>query len=159
MKKILLLCLLALPCGHLLLASHLRCGYIIAERSNCTSRTVKIKIVVFTNTASDVKFGEDGILYFGDGTSIVVPRVENTPRPDLGANIGMASYTVNHLYGSLDSYLISYVEPNRNGGVLNMEDSFWTTFYTETRINLAIGTCSSPVFLSPPVFFFSASRV
>jgi len=153
MKKILLLCLLALPCGHLLLASHLRCGYIIAERSNCTSRTVKIKIVVFTNTASDVKFGEDGILYFGDGTSIVVPRVENTPRPDLGANIGMASYTVNHLYGSLDSYLISYVEPNRNGGVLNMEDSFWTTFYTETRINLAIGTCSSPVFLSPPVFF------
>jgi hypothetical protein len=133
-------------------ASHLRAGEITVERRNCTSREVWITITVYTNTGSDVKFGEDGILYFGDGTSIVVPRVENTPQPQLGPNIGIASYTVRHLYGSLDSYLISYVEPNRNGGVLNMNESFYTTFYLETRFSLAVLGCNkSPQLKIPPI--------
>ena len=132
-------------------ASHLRCGYISAVRSGCGNRTVLITVTVFTNTASEVKFGEDGVLDFGDGKSMVIPRVENISRPDLGPNIGMAIYTINHTYGSVGSFLISYVEPNRNGGVLNMQDSFFTTFYTETKIDLT--TCiSSPVFLAPPIF-------
>lgn len=133
-------------------ASHLRAGEITVERRNCNSREVWITITVYTNTASDVKFGEDGILYFGDGTSIVVPRVENIPQPQLGPNIGIASYTVRHTYGSLDSYLISYVEPNRNGGVLNMSDSYWTTFYLETRFSLAVLGCNySPKLKIPPI--------
>lgn len=133
-------------------ASHLRAGEITVERRNCTSRELWITITVYTNTASDVKFGEDGILYFGDGTSMVVPRVENTPQPQLGPNIGIASYTVRHLYGSNDSYLISYVEPNRNGGVLNMDDSFYTTFYLETRFSLSVLGCNySPKLKIPPI--------
>ena len=133
-------------------ASHLRAGEITVERRNCTSREVWITITVYTNTASDVKFGEDGILYFGDGTKIVVPRVENVLQPQLGPNIGIATYTVRHTYGSLDSYLISYVEPNRNGGVLNMTDSFWTTFYLETRFSLAVLGCNySPKLKIPPI--------
>jgi len=133
-------------------ASHLRAGEITVERRNCTSREVWITITVYTNTGSDVKFGEDGILYFGDGTSIVLPRVENIPQPQLGPDIGVASYTTRHLYGSLDSYLISYVEPNRNGGVLNMNDSFWTTFYLETRFSLAVLGCNkSPQLKIPPI--------
>lgn len=131
-------------------ASHLRCGYITAYRENCNSREYTITITVFTNTSSEVKFGEDGFLDFGDGTTIVVPRVENTPRPDLGSNIGMATYTINHTYGGVGSYLVSYIEPNRNGGVLNMSDSFYTTFYTETFINFAL--CSTPTFVAPPLF-------
>lgn len=133
-------------------ASHLRAGEITVERRNCNSREVWITITVYTNTASDVKFGEDGTLYFGDGTYITVPRVENTPQPQLGPNIGIASYTVRHTYGSLDSYLISYIEPNRNGGVLNMSDSFWTTFYLETRFSLAVMGCNySPKLKIPPI--------
>lgn len=133
-------------------ASHLRAGEITVERRNCNSRELWITITVYTNTASEVKFGEDGILYFGDGTSMVVPRVENIPQPQLGPNIGIATYTVRHLYGSLDSYLISYVEPNRNGGVLNMDDSFYTTFYLETRFSLAVLGCNySPKLKIPPI--------
>ncbi len=133
-------------------ASHLRAGEITVERRNCNSRELWITITVYTNTASDVKFGEDGILYFGDGTHIIVPRVENILQPQLGPNIGIASYTVRHTYGSLDSYLISYVEPNRNGGVLNMDDSFWTTFYLETRFSLAVVGCNfSPKLRIPPI--------
>lgn len=133
-------------------ASHLRAGEITVERRNCNSRELWITITVYTNTASDVKFGEDGILYFGDGTKMTVPRVENIPQPQLGPNIGIASYTVRHTYGSLDSYLISYVEPNRNGGVLNMADSYYTTFYLETRFSLAVLGCNySPKLKIPPI--------
>lgn len=133
-------------------ASHLRAGEITVERRNCNSLEVWITITVYTNTASDVKFGLDGILSFGDGTSMVIPEVDNDFRPDLGVNIGIASYTIRHIYGSPASYLISYVEPNRNGGVLNMTDSFYTTFYLETRFSLAVLGCNySPKLRIPPI--------
>lgn len=135
-------------------ASHLRCGYITAQKVSCVSLTYTITITVFTNTNSDVKFGEDGILNFGDGTSIVVPRVENTPHPGLGSNIGMATYTVNHQYSGAGSYLVSYNEPNRNGGILNMTDSFYTPFYTETFIDTDF--CSTLEFIPPPIFLGNA---
>ncbi len=134
-------------------ASHLRAGEITVQRQgSCQSRTLIITITVYTNTASDVKFGEDGILYFGDGTKITVPRVENVLQPQLGPNIGIATWSTTHTYGSNDSYLISYVEPNRNGGVLNMDDSFYTTFYLETRFSLAVLGCNnSPQLRIPPI--------
>jgi hypothetical protein len=152
MKKFVLL-LFSLFAISLAFGSHLRCGYITAQLVNCASREYLITITVYTNTSSDVKFGGDGSLNFGDGTSMVVPRIENILRPDLGPNIGMASYTVSHTYGSYDTYLISYVEPNRNGGVLNMNDSFFTTFYVETSIliNTEFGCATSPEFLTPAV--------
>jgi hypothetical protein len=50
-------------------ATHLRAGDIIVERQNCSSRTFKITVTVFTNTGSTVRFGgEQDILNFGDGT-------------------------------------------------------------------------------------------
>jgi hypothetical protein len=75
-------------------------------------------------------------------------------RPDLGPNIGIASYSVNHAYASSDNYLVSYVEPNRNGGVLNMEDSFATTFYIETLFDLTTPSLcfGSPFFIAPSIF-------
>lgn len=132
-------------------ASHLRCGYITAYKQNCSSRTYTITVTVFTNTSSPVKFGEDGTLDFGDGSNMLIPAVDNIARPDLGSNVGIATFTINHTYSQESGqYLISYVEPNRNGGVLNMSDSFYTTFYTETLIDVA--QCSTPEFLSPPLF-------
>lgn len=132
-------------------ASHLRAGQITIVRNSCTSREVVITITVYTNTLSEVKFGEDGILDFGDGTNMVVPRVENSD-PKLGPNIGIATFTVRHLYAGAGSYLVSYVEPNRNGGVLNMSDSFFTTFYLETLFDLAVLGCNnSPQLRIPPI--------
>ncbi len=130
-------------------ASHLRCGYITAYKQNCSSRTYTITVTVFTNTASPVKFGEDGTLDFGDGSNMLIPAVDNIARPDLGPNVGMASFTINHTYAATGHYLISYAEQARNGGVLNMSDSFLTTFYTETLIDTDF--CTTPKFIAPPV--------
>lgn len=145
----------------LVMGSHLRCGYITAKPENCSSRSYSITITVYTDTDSDVWFGEDGILNFGDGTNLTVPEVTATHRPDLGPNVEMAQFTVTHNFPDLGIFLISYVEPNRNGGVLNMDDSFNTTFYVETSILISteFGCTTSPEFLTPAVLQASAGTV
>lgn len=140
-------------------ASHLRAGQITVSRidpktglsTGCNSREVWITIRVYTNTASPVVFGGDGILAFGDGTSMVIPEVNNTLKPELGPNIGVAEITVRHIYGSIGRYTLSYVEPNRNGGVLNMDNSFYTTFYLETQIDFSVTNCHFPDLKIPPI--------
>jgi hypothetical protein len=137
------------------LATHLRAGEITVERSNCTALTFQITITVYTNTGSDIQFG-GGILDFGDGTPTVEPpNIPNQTRPDLGTGtgIGYVSYSVPHTYSTYGSYTISYVEPNRNGGILNMLNSVETTFYIETVILLdpILGCNNSPKLLVPPI--------
>jgi hypothetical protein len=138
-------------------ATHLRAGEIIVERVNCQSLTFKITVTVYTNTGSSVKFGgrpgEEDILNFGDGTWELVPETDNTLRPDLGPNIGTASYTTFHTYSGNGRYMISYREPNRNEGVLNMDGSVNTRFYIETEIIIDpfLGCNNTPKLLIPPI--------
>lgn len=132
-------------------ASHLRAGQITVVRKNCSSREVIITIRVYTNTGSPVVFGGDGILNFGDGNSRVIEERVAVPRPELGPNIGEAFIDIEYTYGGPSRYTISYVEPNRNGGVLNMANSFYTTFYLETQIDLSVPNCSFPILTIPPI--------
>jgi hypothetical protein len=136
-------------------ATHLRAGDIVAVRQNC-SRTFLITITVYTNTGSTVRFGGDrDIINFGDGTWEYVPEIENTPRPDLDAEgtVATASYTISHTYPTTGTYVISYREPNRNEGVLNMDASVNTTFYLETVIKMDafLGCNDTPRLLIPPI--------
>jgi hypothetical protein len=134
-------------------ATHLRAGEITVERVSCTSREFKICITVYTNTGSEIKFG-DGNLDFGDGSKPhVTPTVENTLRPDLGPNVGTVTYCINHTYGGAGEYTISYGENNRNGGILNIFNSVETKFYVETVINIdpLLGCSNSPKLLVPPI--------
>jgi hypothetical protein len=136
-------------------ATHLRAGDIVAVRQNC-GRTFLITITVYTNTGSTVRFGGDrDIINFGDGTWEYVPEIENTPRPDLDAEgtVATASYTISHTYPTTGTYVISYREPNRNEGVLNMDGSINTTFYLETVIKMDafLGCNDTPRLLIAPI--------
>ena len=150
-RYILTACLLAASAGNALFASHLRAGEITARRINC-SLEYEICITVFTNTETTIRFG-DGILDFGDGTFFSPPQVENTVRPDLGPNIATVQYCKRHTFPGLGQYKISYLEQNRNGGILNMFDSFNTTFFIESVINIDpfLGCDNTPFLLVPPV--------
>lgn len=156
MKKIVALILFCLTCP-LAFGSHLRCGYITAQSENCSSKNYSITVTVYINTGSDVKFGEDGILNFGDGSTLTVPAVNAIPRPDLGPNIGIVQFTISHIFPRQGTFLISYTEPNRNAGVRNMDDSHLTTFYVETSILISkeFGCPTSPSFLTSPVLHAS----
>ncbi len=134
-------------------ATHLRAGEITVERVSCTALTFRITITVYTNTGSEIRFG-GGLLDYGDGTAPhVTPEIENTLRPELGPNIGTVSYTTTHTYAGIGRYIISYLEPNRNAGILNMFNSVETRFYMETQINIDpfLGCDNSPKLLVPPI--------
>lgn len=135
-----------------LFATHLRAGQITVERLNCTSREYRITVTVYTDTESTVLFGgSQDILDFGDNTRILVPETPNTTFPG-GGSIGFASRSFNHTFPGPGTYTISYIEPNRNAGVLNMANSVNTTFYIETQVNIAVLGCNdSPVLLVPPI--------
>lgn len=134
-------------------ATHLRAGEITVERVSCTGLTFRITITVYTNTGSPIKFG-DGVLNYGDGsTPHITPQRDNVARPDLGTGIGTVSYTISHTYPGPGRYVISYLEPNRNGGIINMFNSVDTRFYLETIINIdpLLGCSNSPKLLVPPI--------
>lgn len=136
-------------------ATHLRAGEITVERVNCSSLTFRITVTVFTNTINtNVLFGgEDDWLDFGDGNRMLVPEQANINRPDLGEGIATASFTVTHTYSGNGRYVISYSEPNRNAGVVNMDGSVNTRFYIETLIIVDpfLGCNNTPKLLVPPI--------
>jgi hypothetical protein len=145
-------------------ATHLRAGEITVRRDACNSLKFWITITVFTNTKdTQVLFGgDDDILDFGDGSDPdhdgrpgrLVPETQNTPRPDLGDGIATASFTIDHIYAAGFRYTISYSEPNRNEGVINMDGSVNTRFYIETQIVIdPLLGCNenTPVLAVPPI--------
>jgi hypothetical protein len=134
-------------------ATHLRAGEITLQRVSCTSLTFRITITVYTDTGSPIKFG-DGELNFGDGSKpLTTPQIDNTLRPDLGPEVGTVSYTVEHTFAGPGKYTISYLEANRNAGILNMTNSVDTRFYVETQIIIDpfLGCSNTPRLLVPPI--------
>lgn len=137
------------------LATHLRAGQITVQKvgNNCDF-TYLITVTVYTNTASPVLFGgSQDVLDFGDGDFVLVPETPNTSLPEFGPNIGTASFSIVHTFPGPGTYIISYLEPNRNAGVLNMDSSVNTTFYLETQLIIDPFICNrnSPNLLVPPI--------
>jgi len=134
-------------------ATHLRAGEITLERVSCTALTFRITITVYTDLGSPIKFG-DGVLDFGDGSKpLTTPTIDNTRRPDLGPEVGTVSFTTTHTFGGPGKYVISYLEANRNAGILNMSNSVETRFYVETQIIIDpfLGCSNTPRLLVPPI--------
>lgn len=151
MGRLYLIILFFLVTGNAL-ATHLRAGEIIATRVSCTSRTFRITVTVYIDTQSGVHFGGPGeYLEFGDGNFIEIPDTPTTPRPDLGDEMGMAQFIVEHDYATIGAFLIRYAEPYRNGGVLNINNPLETMFYIETQINMELGCDNTPRLLVPPI--------
>jgi hypothetical protein len=119
-------------------ASHLRAGEITVERISCTSLTFRITVTIYVDTESGVEVGgPDDVLDFGDNTSMLIPTQTTHLRPDLGKNMGIVVYTMEHTYSAVRArYTISYTELYRNAGIVNMDQSDITLFYLETTVYL-----------------------
>jgi hypothetical protein len=133
-------------------ATHLRAGEITIERKGC-GLTFDITLTIYTNTGSPIRFG-DGVLDFGDGSApFITPTIQNTDRSDLGPNIGLVVFTTQHTYAGGGTFVISYLEANRNEGIKNMANSVQTRFYIESKINIDnfLGCDNSPRLLVPPI--------
>ncbi|MCE7864044.1 MAG: gliding motility-associated C-terminal domain-containing protein [Bacteroidetes bacterium CHB5] len=136
-------------------ATHIRAGQITLKRVDCAALTFDVTIHMYTDTGSPIRFG-DGELRFGDGSPVhITPERPNTFPSDLNLpqDVGFVAYTVKHTFPGPGSYIISYLEANRNEGVLNIANSVNTTFYIETQIIIDpfLGCSNTPVLLVPPI--------
>ncbi|MEM7550033.1 MAG: gliding motility-associated C-terminal domain-containing protein [Bacteroidota bacterium] len=147
-------------------ATHIRAADITAIRLSESSLTFRIILTAYTDAGApaNVQFG-NGIINFGDGSDpIIRPREMNDSRvisvieefDTLGNQVEFNQIIFEHTFpAQFQSYLISYQEPNRNEGVLNISNSVQTPFYVETFIVLApgLGPNNTPRFTVPPIDF------
>ena len=111
-------------------ATHIRAADIKVEPDCSRPFTYKITVVAYLNTLSGTRFGTSGELFFGNGSSVRIPVTTATPRPDLGTNIGIATFTTTYTYSGPGTYRIAYIERDRSSGILNIANSHDVPYVT-----------------------------
>jgi CHU_C Type IX secretion signal domain len=131
-------------------SSHLRGGQLTARLIDCRNNTYEITLTLYLNTGSLAQPG-DGVLSFGDGSSISTSGFLITTIDQLN---GVASgvYKTIYSYKSEGPITISYLERNRNNGVLNYQNNVNTPFYIESFLLINQARCNTPLdFTIPPI--------
>lgn len=138
-------------------ATHNRAGEITYRQ--IADLTLVITITTYTKASSTAADRDTLELFFGDGNSRRVGRSNgpNNRGELLGNDIKKNIYTTTYTYSGPGTYIISMTDPNRNGGILNLNfpSSENIQFHLETTVTflnpLFEGFNSSPVLLNPPI--------
>ncbi len=167
---LLLLVLIALPLS--LLATHNRAGHIEVSPvdSLCGNPlTVRAVITTYTKTSSVPADRDTLTICWGDGFCERVARTNGIGSPPQGVplenDVKFNTYVATHTYGFFGNYRISMTDPNRNGGILNVNppNSDAIRFHIETTYSIPNpqfnGCNSSPRLTVPPVDIGCVGRV
>ena len=111
--------------------------------------TYEFTIVTYTYTPSTADRPEIEI-FWGDNSSSVVTRQSKIP---IGPDISENKYVVLKTYSSAGIYSVTFEDPNRNAGIINIPNSVNIPFFIETIIVISpfLGPNSSPLLLTPPL--------
>ena len=136
-----------LTVGNTVFATHQRAGEITFV--HLSGLTYEFTIITYTYTPSPADRPELEISW-GDGSTEVVER---TNKVNLDNDISRNTYIAKHTFPSSGNYSISLEDPNRNAGIVNINNSVNIPFFIETTllINPFIGGNSSPQLLNPPI--------
>jgi gliding motility-associated-like protein len=157
--------------AHGLYATHNRAGEIWVEQvGNCvTSLTVKAIVVTYTKASSTAADRDTLLVCWGDGTCDRVGRVNGPGNPPqgelLGNDIKRNYYIGFHTYSARGAYRISTTDPNRIGGILNVNypNSDQVKFHISTLFTIPNpqfqGCNSTPRLLQPPIDMGCVGRV
>jgi gliding motility-associated-like protein len=132
-------------------ATHIKAGEIVATR--ISNSTYRIQLYLYTDSTSVIRNGVDepqAFFTISDGTTKTVPR-DAPGIIFIGNNTVKSVYTFIHTFNS-GNHTVSYQMENRNGGILNMDNSGKTPFYVQTTIR--VGTFLSnnlPALTVPPL--------
>lgn len=143
-------------------ATHLRSADLIIEQPDCNNPLrFKITIIAYINTNTTSNFGGgSSFIYFGDGSFVDIDEVIETPRPDLGTNVGIATFVTFHTYQVYGTYTISYIEKDRSSGILNIEDSEDVPYVSKATISISSKyKCNNFPILSVPPLDRACSKV
>ncbi len=146
-------CFLILPIllcifGNRAEATHNRAGEITYERIG--TYKYRVKIVTYTKSSSPADRPELEF-WWGDGTRDTLPRanINFNVGPDIQRNI----YFGEHIYPGNGSYVMYFLDENRNANVVNIPGSVNIPFYVQTQLIISpvFQTNSSPQLLQPPI--------
>jgi gliding motility-associated-like protein len=138
------------------LATHNRAGEITFEQIG--PLTIRVTITTYTKSSSVAADRDSLLIEWGDGSTRVIPR-SNGNGQELGNDIKLNLYIAEHTYPGRATYTLRMTDPNRNGGILNLNppSSDAIQFYLETQFTFLNqqfqGPNSSPVLLQPPIDF------
>lgn len=133
-------------------ATHIRAGEI--QYQHLSGNTYEIIVRGYGDQESAVLFGSNGILDFGDGTSLQISNEGNAmERRAITNETWLYELKVQHTFPSARTYTISYRELYRNEGVLNISNSVLMPFYIESTLlhDSFIGPNNSPQLKRPPL--------
>lgn len=138
-----------------LFATHNRAGQITVRQTG----PLTIEVTIITYTKSDSPADRDRLtIFWGDGTSQEIFRSNgNGNGQDLGNLIRYNTYIAEHTYPGRGTYKIGMADPNRNGGILNVNNgrSDEIQFYLETEYTFLHqqfqGNNNTPILLQPPI--------
>lgn len=146
-------------------ATHNRAGEISIEQvGDCNeSLTLRATVVTYTKASSVMADRDTVTVCWGDGFCDRVPRANGPGNPRQGVIIQDANdmkfniYVAEHTYPSRGRYVISMTDPNRNGGILNVNfpNSDQIRFHLQTTYTFPNpqfqGCNDTPVLLQPPI--------
>ncbi|MEL6636729.1 MAG: gliding motility-associated C-terminal domain-containing protein, partial [Bacteroidota bacterium] len=150
---------LALP---LVQATHNRAGEITYTQIG--NLTIEATATIYSKASSTAADRDTIEICWGDGTCSSVVRI-NGPINGMGVpdgeilpnDIKRSLYRTTHTYGSINRYTMSVVDPNRNGGIcnLNFPLSQNIQFYIRTTVTffdpIFQDFNSSPILTQPPI--------
>jgi gliding motility-associated-like protein len=128
-------------------ATHQRAGEITYK--HVSELTYEFTIITYTYTPSTVDRTEIEV-FWGDNLSSTIPRLtETSVDTDITKNV----YVTTHIYSAPGTYSVTFEDPNRNAGIINIPNSVNIPFFIETIIviNSFLGTNSSVQLLNPPL--------
>ena len=146
MRKIILFFGALLLC-HAAVATHQRAGEITYKHLN--GLTYEFTIITYTYTPSQADRPEIEV-FWGDNSSSTVTRQTKT---SVGVDISKNVYVTTHSYGTHGIYSVTFEDPNRNAGIINIPNSVNIPFFIETIvvINPFLGSNNSVLLLNPPL--------
>lgn len=143
-----------------LLATHNRAGEIsVTPIGECTDFSVQAIITTYTKQSSVAADRDSLEICWGDGTCEMIIRSNgpNNNGEPLGNDTKKNLYIATHTYTASGTYTISMTDPNRNGGILNVNapNSDTVPFHIQTTytfLNCQFdGPNSTPTLLQPPI--------
>ncbi len=143
-------------------STHNRAGEITYEQID--DLTIRATITTFTRTSSFTADRDSLTIFWGDGDSTVIFRV-NGNGEELPNDVQRNLYVGEHSYSTRGTYRLSVTDPNRIAGILNIDfpNSVNITFYLETTFTLLDprfqGRNNSVVLLQPPIDFACPGEV
>ena len=128
-------------------ATHQRAGEITYKHIH--NFTYEFTIVTYTYTPSPADRPEIEV-FWGDNSSTEIQRKSKV---SVGPDISKNTYIATHTYSSQGIYSVTFEDPNRNAGIINIPNSVNIPFFIETKvvINNFLGPNNSVVLLNPPL--------